>query len=126
MKRIFLLGLLGVLSIGCSEDLTISNDVPGTWARVWDKNGNVVFERIDFGDPKSLSIEAIWIDENTQQVFLTAQGYRQKDDCPLGSATYDRRISSRSVTAPADHWQISHFHSSGWNDPEKECKEKKP
>lgn len=125
MVRIWLVLLVVVISSACSrkpEDFPfmVYNGCNGSWLRVSDANGNLLINRLDYGQEKAANVMAY---KGSWVTFL-AVGFELATGRPLGSTTTTRFINgnysggSFSFTSPTnalEPWQITSLFSSDAN-----------
>jgi hypothetical protein len=111
MKRFIALLVLAVsMFVACTPQAQfyVYNDCIGSWMVVR-ANGQVRNARLSYGQSFTLDVSRI----GDGQVLLTADGFSQTDDHPLGSATdgpFYISNSSGQITGPTQaSWQITYL-----------------
>lgn len=115
MRRIFLVFALVGLTACEQEKVSVSNLCAGSWVQITDGNGHVRVGRLDYGAPPATI--PLTGDSNGQQLSLTATGFSQKNNRPLGSTYYSTYVGGGgSPTGPRQTtWQITSLQTSDPN-----------
>ncbi len=108
MRRLFLILTMGASLTACEqEQLSVSNLCFGSWVKITDGRGHVRVNRLDYGAlPAAISLEGA---ADGQQLALTATGFSQEDNRPLGSATYTTYVGGGPTGPRQTTWQITYL-----------------
>ncbi len=108
---------LSLLCAACEEkDIVISNNRPGSWAEIRNESNEIIVARLDYGKTASVPAEGVATyrssdGSGTNHILLTARGFRQSDNCSLGTNKYETYISFGGGATGLDvaSWEIRYF-----------------
>jgi hypothetical protein len=103
------------LLAGCfvsDVNVTISNNCAGSYARVIDGSDHELIRRLDYGAP-AVVVNVKEVSSADGVVRLTANGYTQVGDHPLGSTYTTITASSSPTQTTTGSWEIYSFNGSG-------------
>jgi len=109
MRLLLVLVMVAGLTACEQEQLSVSNLCFGSWVKVTDGRGHVRVNRLDYSAlPAAISLEGA---ADGQQLALTATGFSQVDNRPLGSTTYTTYVGGGGTpTGPRQTtWQMTYL-----------------
>lgn len=112
--RLLLVLLVALVASACERPLMVYNGCNGSWVRVHDGRGNLLVEKLVYGQERELDVRGY----AGGNIELLAVGFDLNNNRPLGSATTSRYIPNRSGSygpTQMHPWEITSLYTSDPN-----------